>query len=312
MSMKTVSILGLGAEGSVAYYGIRNILKKEQIRVLAKGERAQRLKATGMIINGTTYDLHVVAPGESGTAPDLLIVAVKSYQLEDVLEDIQQEIGPNTVLMSLMNGLTSEEVLSSRFGEKNVIYSMSKINSKKIGNRVDFKPVGQIMIGEKDGQITERIREIRELFHQTLPCEISSDIRLDIWRKYMLNAACNTVEAIFKGQHLWFQRVTEACDAMECIMQEIVSLANAMGVKLSQQDIRNLDGFFDNYAPDGMCSMVQDVLNKKQTEIDMFMGEALELGKQYHVKLPVCRFVYDIIKTIDKVNAGALEGEKNE
>lgn len=167
-------------------------------------------------------------------------------------------------------------------------------------------------LGEKNGQITNRIQEIRELFLNSLPCEISPDIRLDIWRKYMLNAACNTVEAIFKGQHLWFQRIPEACDAMECIMQEIISLANAIGVKLSQQDIRNLDGFFDNYASDGMCSMVQDVLNKKPTEIDMFMGEALELGKQYQVKLPVCRFVYDIIKTIDKVNSGALEGEKNE
>lgn len=312
MSMKTVSIIGLGAEGSVAYYGIRSTLKKEQIRVLAKGERAKRLKANGIIINGTTYDLHVVSPGESGTTPDLLIVAVKSYQLEDVLEDIQQEIGPNTVLMSLMNGLTSEEVLSGGFDEKNVIYSMSKINSKKVGNQVNFKAVGQIMIGEKNGQITHRIREIRGLFRENLPCEISSDIRLDIWRKYMLNAACNTVEAIFKGQHSWFQRIPEACDAMECIMQEIVSLANAIGVKLSQQDIRNLDGFFDNYAPDGMCSMVQDVLYKKQTEIDMFMGEALKLGKQHKLKLPVCRFVYDIIKTIDKVNAGALEGETNE
>lgn len=310
--MKTVSIIGLGAEGSVAYYSIRHVLSNKQIRVIAKGERAKRLKTSGMVINGESYDLNVVAPGESGEAPDLLIVAVKSYQLKATFEDIQQEIGPNTVLMSLINGLASEDLLSSRFGENNVIYSISKINSKKTENKVDFKPIGQIIIGEKDGQVTERIQKIRKLFYGTLPCEISPDIRLDIWRKYMLNAACNTVEAILKGQHLWFQRVSEACDAMECIMQEIVSLANAIGIELSQQDIRNLDGFFDNYAADGMCSMVQDVISKKQTEIDMFMGEALKLGKQYHVKLPVCRFVYDIIKTIDKVNAGALEGEKGE
>ncbi|MCH3917959.1 MAG: ketopantoate reductase family protein [Spirochaetia bacterium] len=308
MEFKTVSIIGLGAEGCVAYHAIRQRLRKEQIRVLAEGKRARRLKEEGVVINGTKHELNVVAPGESGMVPDLLIIAVKSYQLDDALEDIRREIGPDTVLMSLMNGLTSEEILAEHFGKEKVIYSLSRINANKTGNHVDFKPVGQVLIGEKDGQPTERILKIHDLFSKSLPCEISPDIQLDIWRKYMLNAACNTVEAIFRGQHLWFQRVPEACDAMECIMQEIVSLANTMGIKLSQQDIRNLDNFFDAYAPTGKCSMVQDVLNKKQTEIDMFMGEALRLGKLHHVDLPVCRFVYDILKTVDKVNAGILEG----
>ncbi|OZG59927.1 2-dehydropantoate 2-reductase [Bifidobacterium lemurum] len=307
MAIRTVSIIGLGAEGSVAYYAARRSLGADRVRVIATGERAERLKRDGMVINGESYELNVVAPGEGRIAPDLLIVAVKSYQLQGILDDIAREIDDHTTLMSLINGLSSEETLARRFGAEHVVYSMSKINAKKSGNHVDFKPVGQIAIGEKDGSVSGRVKDAHALFAAAVPCAISDDIYLEIWRKYMLNAACNTVEAIFRGRHRWFQRIPEARDAMECVMREIVALAEAMGVGLTQRDIRDLDGFFDDYDPDGMRSMVQDVLHGNQTEIDMFMGEALRMGREYGVDLPVCRFVYDIITSIDKANAGALD-----
>jgi 2-dehydropantoate 2-reductase len=303
MSINHVSLLGLGAEGAVAYYALRQAMRSEQIAVLASGSRAERLKENGIIINDTPYSLSVRPAGDTSTPPDLLIIAVKSYQLESVFPDIAKELGPNTTIMSMINGLSSENQLAEQFGPERVIYSMSKINSKKEQNRVTFKPVGQVAIGEKDGHISERIKDIYSLFASGVPTVISENIYLDIWRKYMLNAACNTVETIFKGTHRWFQNIPEACDAMECIMQEIVALANAMDVPLSQQDIRSLDGFFKNYDPNGMCSMVQDMLYGNPTEIDMFMGEALRLGRQYHVKLPVCRFVYDIITSMEKARA---------
>lgn len=306
MAIRNVSIIGLGAEGSVAYYALRESLPKEQVRVIAEGERAERLRKEGRVINGRAYELTVRAPGEESPAPDLLVFAVKSYQLEAAMEEAEREAGPGTVLMSLINGLQSEETLAERFGRERVVWSMSKINSKKSGCSVDFKPVGKIAVGERDGRMTERVKDIAALFGRAVPAEASPDIWLEIWRKYMLNAACNTVEAIFRGTHKWFQRIPEACDAMECVMEEIVALAQAMGVGLSEKDIRDLDGFFLEYAPDGMCSMVQDVLKGQQTEIDMFMGEALALGRQYGVRLPVCRFVYDLLKSVDKVNAGTL------
>ena len=83
----------------------------------------------------------------------------------------------------------------------------------------------------------------------------------------MFNAACNTVQSILRGPHLWFQRLPDACAALECVVQEIVPLANAMDIPLSQADIRALDGYFLPYPSDGMCSMAQDLLAKRPTEI---------------------------------------------
>lgn len=304
MRIETVSILGLGAEGGIAFRALADT--SCQVRVLAKGEQAERLKRQGITINGVHYSLHVSCPGQE-PPPQLLIVAVKGYQLADALEDIACEAGPETVVMSLMNGLTSEEILSERLGPERVIYCMSRLNAKKTGPRVEFQPVGQIYIGEKDGTVSGRIQSIADLLDGWVPCRISREIVVDIWRKYMFNAACNTVQSILRCPHLWFQRLPEACAALECVMREIVQLANAMDIPLSQADIRALDGYFLPYPADGMCSMAQDLQAKRPTEIDLLIGEALELGRAHGVDLPVCRFVYHLIRTLEQVNAGALE-----
>lgn len=308
MAIRTVSILGLGAEGSVAYCAARKTLPFDSVRVIAKGDRAKKLKSNGITINGEHYDLNVKAPGEE-EAPDLLVVAVKFYSLDEAMPDILAEAGEKTVVMSMINGLSSEDIIAERLSCGHVIYSMSKVNSKKSGNNVDFKPVGHIVIGEKDGSVNESLKSIRNFFSHIVTSEISTNIHFEIWKKYMMNSACNTVEAIFRGRHCWFQKIPEARDAMRCVMTEIMRLGNRMGVPLKESDIEEIIALFDSYDPDGMCSMVQDVVAGRPTEIEMFMGEALKMGKENSVELPVCRFVYDLVKSVDKVNSGALETE---
>ena len=113
-------------------------------------------------------------------------------------------------------------------GAEHIIYCMSCLNAKKAGAQVEFQPVGHIYIGEKDGTVSERVQAIHDLLNGWVPCRISQEIVLDIWRKYMFNAACNTVQSILRGPHLWFQQLPDACAALECVMQEIVRLAHGM------------------------------------------------------------------------------------
>ena len=201
VDIQTVSILGLGAEGSVAFRTLSD--KPCGLRVLARGERAERLRRQGITINGETYPLRVAEPGAE-PPPQLLIVAVKGYQLSGALEDIAAETGPDTVVMSLLNGLSSERILAERIGQEHLIYCMSRINAKKHGQQVEFQPVGQIWIGERDGSVTDRVRAVCALLNGWTPCRISREILSDIWRKYLFNASYNTVQAILRGPHLWF------------------------------------------------------------------------------------------------------------
>ena len=228
MELTEVSILGLGAEGSIAFRALAG--KPCRVRILAKGERAQRLRAEGITI--VHYDRHVAEPGAE-PPPRLLIVAVKGYQLEDALDDAATETGPDTVVMSLMNGLTSEEVLARRIGADHLIYCMSRLNARKCGSHVEFQPVGDICIGERDGSVTDRIQEIHDLLDGVVSCRISREILLDIWRKYMFNAAFNTEESILRCRHRWFQQLPETGAADRALMRRILAKCEAVGALLA-------------------------------------------------------------------------------
>jgi len=114
MKIQSVAILGAGAVGSYIIWGLS---KKDNIRlgVIAEGDRARRLKEGGCAINGAVYRPEVWTPQEA-QGVDLLVVALKYGSLPGALESIKTAVGSNTVVMSLMNGVDSEELIAAQVG----------------------------------------------------------------------------------------------------------------------------------------------------------------------------------------------------
>ena len=111
MKIHSVAVLGAGAVGSYVIWGLSE--KKDiSLSVIAKGERAERLKAEGCLINGKTYHPEVLTP-EEAKGVDLLVVSLKYGALAGALDDIREAVGENTIVMSLMNGVDSEEIIST-------------------------------------------------------------------------------------------------------------------------------------------------------------------------------------------------------
>ena len=167
MKIKTVAVLGAGAVGSYVIWGLS---RREDIRlgVIAEGERAERMKK-GCVINGVTYHPEVWTPQEArGT--DLLIVALKYGALPGAMDSIRTITGENTTVMSLMNGVDSEELISAEIGSVHVLHSLIKVASHKEGNGYCFNPettIG-IIFGELSAPYqSERVQAIEELFKDT-------------------------------------------------------------------------------------------------------------------------------------------------
>src|SRR5699024_115399 len=106
--IKTVSLIGLGAIGAFAAPGLNRLLG-ENFRIIAGSDRKKRLETNGVIINEKHYQFHVVAPEEETGYADLAIFAVKNTQLSQAIKDMRNQIGPDTIVMSLLNGVTSEK-----------------------------------------------------------------------------------------------------------------------------------------------------------------------------------------------------------
>ena len=165
MKIQSVAILGAGAVGSYIIWGLS---KKDTIRlgVIAEGDRARRLKESGCAINGAVYRPEVWTPQEA-QGVDLLVVALKYGSLPGALESIKTAVGSNTVVMSLMNGVDSEELIAAQVGAEHLLYSFIKVASHKEADGYHFDPDATlgVIYGERFAPFeSERVKAVRELF----------------------------------------------------------------------------------------------------------------------------------------------------
>ena len=134
----TVAVLGAGAVGSYVIWGL-SALDNIELGVIAEGERAQRLKKDGCKINDHIYRPQVWFPEEAAKA-DLLVVSLKYTALPGAMETIKKAVGSDTTVMSLMNGVDSEELIANQVGEEHMVYSLIKVASHKEGDGFYFDP----------------------------------------------------------------------------------------------------------------------------------------------------------------------------
>ena len=164
MKIKTVAVLGAGAVGSYVIWGLSR-RKDIRLGVLAEGKRAEKLKK-GCTINDEVYHPEVWTPQEA-KGVDLLIVSLKYGALPGAMDSIRQVTGENTTVMSLMNGVDSEKLISDEIGASHVIYSVIKVASHKEENGYCFNPettIG-IIFGEPCAPYdSERVQAIEALF----------------------------------------------------------------------------------------------------------------------------------------------------
>lgn len=145
--MQTVGIVGLGALGVL--FGQRLLENGADVRVIADEARAERYQKQGVICNGTPVSFRYETP-ETAKPVDLMIFATKESGLRGAMETASGFIGENTLMLSVLNGVSSEETIAARFGERNVIYCTAQgMDAVKVGNALTYAHAGMIVLGEK-------------------------------------------------------------------------------------------------------------------------------------------------------------------
>ena len=192
MKYQSVAILGAGAVGSYVMWGLAK--KKEiDLCVVASGARKARYERDGFVINGQVYHPVVRTP-EEAAGVDLLIVATKYQALHPALGDIQTVAGGHATVMSLMNGVDSEEIIGEVIDPVQIVHSLIKVASERKGNQVVFDPETTIGIvyGEADlSRGTGRIEALNDLFADTgLHYRATDVILTEIWSKF--RSTCRT------------------------------------------------------------------------------------------------------------------------
>jgi len=301
MKIEKVALIGLGAVGAAIASMLNKNLKRENFECIVDEERRARYLKDGIYVNDEKQDFNLVTPQEASPA-DLVIIATKNLQLDSALRQIEHCVGPNTVILSLLNGIQSEREIAAVYGAEKVIYGyIVGINSIHVGNQISCTKDGKTVFGEKNNEKTERILAISELFDNCQMCyEVPADIELSMWTKFHMNVCFNTLSSLVGAPYGGFSEGILQKLARQ-ISAEVVAVANAEGVALTNRVVEDQLSFFYENDPNGKTSMLQDVEAKRKTENDYFCGTICKLGKEHNIPTPTAQLLHDLVEAKEAV-----------
>ena len=307
MKIRSVAVLGAGAVGSYIIWGVSKC-KDIKLGVIAEGERAERLTRNGCMINQETYHPEVWTPEEAKDV-DLIIVALKYGALPVALDSLQRSVGEHTTVMSLMNGVDSEELIAAEIGASHVLPSLIKIASHKEGIGYCFNPettIG-IIFGELEAPYySARVRAIEELFENAgMRYRITEDIEAEIWSKFRLNVSNNLPQAVLGAGVGCYQDSVHMRAISTGLRRELEAVAEAKGIDLSKADTSSNHG--SAVPPTARYSTLQDLDAGRHTEIDMFSGALMRMGKELGIPTPYNEYTYHMIKALEEKNDGKFD-----
>ncbi|WP_249871520.1 ketopantoate reductase family protein [Oceanobacillus saliphilus] len=305
-TIKHVSLIGLGAIGSA--YGSRlQAVLGDSLTVVANEERINKYQSSGLEVDGTVFHFNYKLPQAKAEPADLVIFAVKNAELSQAIADMRYHIGPDTIILSLLNGISSEDEIFEATANSHILYSMCVgIDAVRTNNKIRFSSIGKICYGEKNQTISEDVRMVKEIFDKAeIPYEIPENIWHTIWAKFMFNVGVNQTSAVLRAPYRFFQEIPALHEWMEQAMYEVVAISERVGVNLTDEDVNRYRPILMNLAPDGQTSMLQDVEANRKTEVDYFAGKVCELGKKYGIPTPVNDQLYTMIPIIEEM--GMLE-----
>lgn len=299
--IKKVLICGIGAVGSI-YANKINEFDSENLRILVDKKRLENYTKNPKIFNGKPLNLNYMLPEDKSFQADLIIIATKFDGLFEAVENIKNFVKEDTIIMSLLNGVTSEEIIAQKYGWKNIPLSYFIGHSAmRDGNNITYDGVGDIVFGVKNSDVTnvEIIEIVKKYFDKAkINYKTPENMFRAYWLKYMLNVSSNQPSAILKMTFGQMQDNKKFVGFLKKVMAEVQAIAKAQGVIDSETMIDEALVSFYKMIKDGKTSMLQDVEAKRITEVEMFAGTMIKLGEKYSIPTPYNMVMKDMIEII--------------
>jgi 2-dehydropantoate 2-reductase len=302
-----IAIVGAGAMGCL--YGARlSTLPENEIYLLdVWQEHLDAINQYGVQMeeDGSfqTYDNLKACRHAYEIGPvDLAIMFVKSTMTKQAMVDNKALLKESTMVLTLQNGLGNVDAICEVVPQNHVLAGTTAHGATMLGpGRMKHAGTGKTVIGELSGEVTERVKGIADMFNRACLLTETSDNAIGlIWGKLLSNVGLNAITAItglLNGQILDYPETEEL---MTLAVLEAKAVADAKGVKLSYDDaVEHTRALCKATAPN-RSSMLQDISNKRKTEIDMINGAIVREGRALGIPTPINLALTNLIKTIEQ------------
>ncbi len=312
-----IAIMGSGGVGG--YYGGLLTLVGHDVAFIARGAHLAAMQANGLRIHSVYGDFTLQSvqatdrPADIETV-ELVLMCVKTPDTTNAAQQILPLIGPDTVVLSLQNGVEAPDQIGAIVGMSHVVGGATWISSSIEAPGV-IRQVSQfrrIVLGELDGRITPRVERIREVLSSTgATVELSRDIQKVMWTKFVFIAAISGIGALTRLELGKYRHVPETRAMLTALMREVEAVARAAGVALDPYVVEQSLAFIDKAAAHIKPSMQLDVEAGRRSELDSMIGVIGRRGRALGVPTPVADLVYAALLPVEQAACCRERGTPN-
>ena len=300
MEIRTVAIVGMGALGLMYGEHIQSRTGKDGVCFLMDSERIERYRQADFTVNGESVTFNMM-DGAKAEPADLVIVATKYNGLRSAMEVMESAVDEHTVIISVLNGISSEKILAEKFDAKNIIPCVALgMDAMRDGHTLCYTKKGSLHIGITQKTQEPALKALTQYFDKIqMPYGVEEDIMHAMWCKFLLNVGinqtCMVYETTYKGA------VTEepARSDLYAAMREVMEIAKPEGINLTENDLKHYVAILQTLKPDGYPSMRQDALAGRKSEVDMFAGAVMEIAKKHGISVPVNEKYYAKVQEME-------------
>lgn len=295
-----IVIVGAGAVGG--YFGGKMLKAGVPVSFFVRENRFRQLNENGLRVRSVHGDFSVrpklITSAEEAGRPDMIIIAVKAYQLEGTFPALDVWVSQGAKVLSLLNGIEAVERLVERYGDRAVLGGLNYVESTldAEGQIVQTSSMQEIIFGALS---TDSEAAAMQLMQTLQPCDFkvthSGNIKRDMWEKYMFLTVLSGMTSATRKPLGDILSDEAASHFLQDMLVEMIQLARAEGITFPEDIKTKIMGRYANASKSMTSSMYRDLANDLPIELESLQGYAVRLGEKHRVNVPCVRSVYALL-----------------
>jgi 2-dehydropantoate 2-reductase len=296
-----ILIMGTGAIGG--FFGTKLALNKNnKVTFLVRKEKISEMKKKGLTVKaveGNFFIKDIDVTNKTKEIYDLILFTVKNYDVDEAIKIIKNGVGTNTLILPLQNGIEAYQKLSQTFGKEKVLIGVAYIFSSKKHDTL-IEQIGgacQIIYGEQNGKINNRIKNLQKIFEDSkINAKYSSSPITELWSKFIFICAIAGITALTRSPLGPIRQNSVTKQMYIDLLKEDINCAQKLKITLPEDYLKIMTNTMETLPKSSKSSLLIDLENNHKTEIDYLNGALVKLAKQNGVKVPLNELIYNCIK----------------
>lgn len=294
-----MSLLVIGAGSTGGYFGGRLAQAGRDVTFLVRPARAAQLRAKGLRIvsphGDATLQPKLITADQITQSYDAVLLAVKGFQLDAALDHMAPAIGPETMILPVLNGMRHMDVLARRFSPRNLVGCALKVATAldDDGRIVQLTAMQDLAYGELDGSATSRIEALDALLRGAdIGARRSGVIRREMWEKWILLAALGAMTCLMRGTVGEIEACPGGASFASQMLDEVVAIVTAVGEPPSETFVKAARELLTSKGSPLASSMFRDLERGRPIEVEEIVGDLVRRGAKVNLAAPLLCAAY--------------------